>query len=287
MGKIKLITDSGSDISQKQAAELGIKVIPLTYTFDGETYYKDGVDLPIEEFYSRLRSNKVPPKTSQIPPTLFIDAYNETFDEGYDTIIVVTISSNASGVYQNASLAANEVTDERGGDITVIDSQGFTVLYGKAVMEAARMANEGKEKEEIVCFIKEAINSMKAYFIVENLEHLKKGGRINAATLVVATMLDIKPVLVVEGGLVAQKEKIRGSKKLYKKLIAIAEQEGYNGENVIIAHTALGDKVTEFKNEILEKYPNVKVSEWVLGSTIACHAGPELIAIVYSDKFNW
>ena len=288
MGNLKIITDSGSDIKRETAEKLGIRVIPISFTFDGENYFRDGIDLSINEFYEKLRESENVPKTSQVTPIQFEEVFNEEYDNGNDNLIVVTISSNGSGMYQNAVLTAQEIMDERGGEITVLDSQGFSSMYGAPVICAAKMISEGKSKEEIVSFLKDAFTTMQQYFVVGELEHLKKGGRINGATLVIANMLDIKPVLGVEGGVVVQKDKLRGTKRVWKKLVSKAIDNGadLNGRTVMIPNTVQLEKAEELKNEILESFPNAKTVFYDVGAVIGCHGGPDLVGFVYSDKYS-
>lgn len=288
MGRLKIITDSGSDIKRETAEKLGIRLIPISFTFDGETYYRDGVDLTLAEFYQKLRENDNVPKTSQVTPVQFEEVFNEEYDAGNDNLIVVTISSSGSGMYQNAVLTAQEVMDERGGEITVIDSQGYSALYGAGVIHAAKMINEGKEKEEVVSYLKDFFPSTHPYFVVGELEHLKKGGRINAATLVIANMLDIKPVLTIDGGMVVQKDKLRGSKRIWKKLVAKAIEDGadLNGRTVLVPNTVQPEKAEELKAEILENFPDAKTVFYDVGAVIGCHGGPDLVGFIYSDKYS-
>lgn len=290
MEKIKIITDSGSDITWETAEKLGIRMLPISFTFDGETYYREGLDMNKDEFYSRLVDKNAPvPKTAQVTPVQFLDAYNEEYDNGYDTLIVVTISSAGSGMYQNAVMSAQEVMDERGGEIIVIDTLGYSCLYGGAVIHAAKMLADGKGKDEIVSYIKEAVGSMKAYFLVEDLLHLKKGGRINAATLVIANMLDIKPVLAIKEGLVVQDGKLRGSKRLMKKLVDKAKTDGYDlsGKRAYVVHTACPEVAKELSEELSAAFENIRFTELRVGSVIGCHGGSGLVGFVFSEKFDF
>jgi len=290
MSKIKLITDSGSDISTGIAQKLNIRILPISFTFDGENYYREGLDMGKEEFYEKLSDKNSPvPKTAQVTPVQYLDAYNEEYDNGYDTLIVVTISSKGSGMYQNAVMTAREVMDERGGEIIVIDTLGYSCFYGGAVIEAAKLLEQGKSKDEIVTYITDATKSMKAYFLVDDLLHLKKGGRINTATLVLANMLDIKPVLAVKDGLVVQDGKLRGSKRVIKKLVEKAKTDGYNltDKSVFVVYTACKDKALELKEELASAFPEIKFIELRLGAIIGCHGGPGLIGFAFSDKFNF
>ena len=289
MRKIKIITDSGSDITQERANELGIRVLPISFTFDGETYYKEGVEMEVSEFYDKLRASENTPKTTQVTPVQFTDVFNDEYDNGYDTLIVVTISSNGSGMNQNARMAAAEVMDERGGDITVIDSQGFSCIYGAPVVHAAHMLNDGKTKDEIVAYLEDVLPTMKSYFLVDDLLHLKKGGRINAATLVIANMLDIKPVLTIKDGLVVQKDKLRGNKKIFKKLIENAVDDDFelDGKSILIPYTGNKERAEELKEALMEEFDNVKLLDCQLGAVIGCHGGPGLTGFVFSDKYNF
>lgn len=289
MSKIKIITDSGSDISWERAKELGIRMLPISFTFDGETYYRQGLDMSIEEYYKKLKESSVIPKTAQVTPVEYTDAFNEEYDNGYDTLIVVTISSKGSGMYQNAVLSAREVMEERGGEIVVVDSQGYSCLYGPAVIHAAHMLKDGKSKEEIIAYLEDVFPTMHSYFLVGDLEHLKKGGRINTATLMIANMLDIKPVLTVKDGLVVQKDKLRGSKRLLKKLLANARDDGYDlsGKTVISVYTADNSQSEELKKEIAEAFEGVRFIDFEIGSVVGSHIGPELAGLVFSDKYDF
>ena len=288
MSKVKIITDSGSDISWERAKELGIRMLPISFSFDGETYCRQGIDMSIDEYYTKLKQSSVIPKTAQVTPIEYTDAFNEEYDNGYDTLIVVTLSSKGSGMYQNAVLSAREVMEERGGEIIVVDSHGFSCMYGPAVIHSAHMLQNGKSKEEIVAYLEDVFSTMQTYFLVGDLEHLKKGGRINTATLVVANMLDIKPVLTISGGVVVQKDKIRGSKRILKKLIYNAVDDGYDfeGKTVILVDTAQPEKREDLKNEFEKNFENINLVKCAVGSVIGCHGGPDLVGFIFSYKYD-
>ena len=290
MSKIKIITDSGSDITVEKAEKLGIRMIPIMFTFDGENYYKEGVDMSVEEFYEKLSLSDTPiPKTTQITPVRYADVFNEEYDNGYDTLIVVTISSKGSGMYQNAIISAQDVMDERGGEIIVVDSHGFSCVYGGGVVHAAHMLSEGKSKDEIVSYLEDVYSTMHSYFIVSDLSYLKKGGRINTASLVIANMLDIKPVLSIIDGLVVQNGKLRGNKRLFKKLVEKVKEDGYDltGKTVFGVHTLQKEKFGEVREALEGAFESVKTVDLVLGSIIGCHGGPDLVGFVFSDKYSF
>lgn len=286
MAKIKLITDSGSDIKPSVAQRHNIRVIPFKYTFDGETYLKSYKDQSIEEFYAMLRKAPEPAKTAQITPAEYADIYREEIAAGYDTIIVVTLSSSASGTFQNANIAAKEVMEEESCDIRIVDSQTFTCLYGQPVIHAAKMVKAGADADEVENYLREAVADFNAVFVVSDLEHLKKGGRINAATLLLANMLDIKPMLTIGGGLVVQSDKVRGEKRVNKKIIEMAVKNAgdLNGRTVITVNADVDDKLEAMEAELKAQFPDVKVLHCKLGAIIGTHGGPTLYGFAYSTS---
>ncbi len=288
MQNFKIITDSNSDISRATTEKLGIRVIPISFTFDDENYYRDGLDLTPEEFYEKLRKNDSIPKTTQVTPMEYKDVYNEEYDNGNDNLLVITISSNGSGMYNNAVMMASEIMEERGGSITVVDSRAFSCLTGVGVIRAAKMKQAGKSKDEIAEFLNDFYQTIHVFFLVGSLEHLKKGGRINAATLILANMLDIKPILAVEDGVVVQKDKIRGSKHVLKKLIKNATDDGFDlsGKTVIILNAAQPDKYAALKEELEKTFENINVKKCDIGAVVGSHSGPDVVGFVFSDKYD-
>ena len=284
MSKIKLITDTGSDLKLSVAERYNIRVIPFAYSYDGENYLRSQYDETTEEFYKNLRAAETPPKTTQITPAQFADIFREELDLGYDTIIVTTLSGSASGTCQNAHIAAAEIMDERACDIRVIDSQTFTCLYAQPVIHAAKMIASGASADEAEDYIRRATADLKAAFVVSDLEHLKKGGRINAATLLFANMLDIKPILTIDSGLVIQSEKVRGEKRINKKIIELAVKNAgdLNGKTIIAAYADAEDKLEELIKELKAQFPDINVLKCNIGPIIGTHGGPTLYGFAYS-----
>lgn len=284
MAKIKLITDTGSDLKLPVAERYNIRLIPFAYSYDGENYLLSQIDETTEEFYKNLRAAEMPPKTTQITPTQYADIFREELDAGYDTIIVTTLSGSASGTCQNAHIAAAEVMEERDCDIRIVDSQTFTCLYAQPVIHAAKMIAAGASADEVEDYLKKATADFSAAFVVSDLEHLKKGGRINAATLLFANMLDIKPILTIDGGLVIQSEKVRGEKRINKKIIEMAVKNAgdLNGRTVIGAYADAEDKLEELITELKVQFPDINVLKCNIGPIIGTHGGPTLYGFAYS-----
>ncbi len=284
MTKIKIICDSAADIPKATAEELGIRVLPLWYTFDGENYMADGIDMTNREFFDKMRTEKNLPKTSQVTAPQWEEAFREELEGGADEILCFTMSSAASGTCQSANIAKNEVlADFPDADITIVDSMALSFTYGLAITKVAPMVNEGKSVEEIVAEYEKIMSKMVYFFLVEDLEYLKKGGRINLATLTLANIMDIKPVLTIRDGLVVSCDKIRGGKKLYDKFMQMYKDKGHilEGKELYVVHSLEDDVAEDFCNKANEAFNPSGIYKIELGTTIGSHAGPGVSAIVY------
>ncbi len=283
MAKIKIICDSAADIPKETAEKLGIRVMPLWYTFDGENYLADGIDLSNKEFFDKMRNEKILPKTSQVTAPQWEEAFREELKES-DSIICFTMSSAASGTCQSANIAKNEILSENpDADITIVDSMALSFTYGLAITKVAPMVKEGKTVEEIIREYNLLMSKMVYFFLVEDLEYLKKGGRINLATLTLANIMDIKPVLTLREGLVVSCDKIRGGKKLYDKFMQMYKDKGYvlDGKEIYVVHSLEDERRDAFTEAAKDAFNPSKINVLELGATIGAHAGPGLSAIVY------
>ncbi len=276
MSKIKIITDSTSDIPKEEIERLNITIIPLTVYF-GDEAYKDGQDLSSEQFFEKLSGSNIMPTTSQVTPIEFEQIFRAELEQ-YETIICITLSSKASGTYQSAIMAKNTIDKD---NIEIIDSMTFSYGYGMAVVKAAEMAQEGRAKEDIIRQINYMLSKLETYFIVDTLEYLQKGGRINMATAIVGNILNIKPILGVKDGLVIPLDKIRGSKRAINKMVKYIKEKDYNlsKQTIAIAHGAMPEKAEQLK-EIFKKEFNInKIVISEVGSVIGAHAGPGVIGV--------
>lgn len=278
MARIKIITDSTADIPKNVAEELDITVVPLTVHF-GDESYKDWYDLSSTDFFEKLKESPVMPTTSQITPVTFEEVFRDVLKD-YDTIIYIALSSKASGTYQSALIAKDMI---EGADIEVIDSMTFSYGYGMIVVEAAKMVKEGKNKSEIVKKVKDMLDKLDTYFIVDTLEYLQKGGRINMATAVVGTVLNIKPLLGVKDGLVVPVDKIRGNKNIIPKMVKLIKNKGYNLSDKVVglAHGAMPERLEELKQAIRQEFNPKGFTVSEVGCVIGTHAGPGIIGVFF------
>jgi len=281
MGNIKIITDSTADVPKHFAEELNITVVPLMVYF-GDEAYRDWYDLSSEAFFAKLKESNIMPTTSQVTPAAFEEVFRKEAKQN-DTIICFTISSKASGTYQSALIARNIVMEECGVDIEVIDSMSFSYGYGLAVVEAARMAKAGKSKAEIMERANYLLEHTDTYFIVDTLEYLQKGGRINMASAVIGSILNIKPVLGIKEGLVKPIDKIRGSKRVIPKMVEIIKNNGYDikGKTLAMAHGAIPDKLEELKQAIQEQFQPAGFEIAEVGCVVGAHSGPGVIGAFF------
>lgn len=278
MNPIQIVTDSMIDLPKDMIEAHNIVVVPLTIIFEDKEY-RDGIDLTNIQFYEKLSQAKELPKTSQVTPNTFMEVFKKSLEEGKD-ILCINGSSKASGTHQSAILAKNSLDTER---IHVFDTMALSLGGGMYVYEAIKMMADGKNVEEIMEGLQDMKLKVDHIFTVDTLEYLKKGGRLNPMKATIATMLNIKPILTVEDGLVESLDKVRGSKKVIGKMIELAKSRGENFEDktVGISH-AISLEALEMLKEHVEKELNPKeiiVSE--IGCTIGTHAGPGTLALFY------
>ncbi len=281
MSKIKIICDSSCDVPRQYEEELNISFAPLTIDIDGELYL-DRISITAAEFYEKLETCKNTPKTALAGPEMFLEQYKKAKEEGYDTIIAITIASVASGTHQAAKIAAELMKEESPEvDITVVDSQVLSFAAGLQVIEAAKLAKAGASKQEILDRIRYIQLHFDVYFTLDTLEYLKKGGRISATKAALGTMLDLKPILTLKDGLVVQVENVRGEKKAMGRIVELISQNigATPLEQVFIGHGTVPGKV-EFLAKKLESATGIsKYETFEIGVVIGAHTGPGLSAV--------
>ena len=279
---IKIVTDSAADIPKSIAEELDIEILPFMINIDGKQIVADK-NLTPQEFYKMVENCVEIPSTSQMSPADLEDIYRKIGAE--DTIIHITMSARGSGINNTSNLVAAQLNDE-GFDITVIDSGKFTMIIGDNVIKAAKMARSGASKQEIIDFTNENYARDTAYFLVDDLTFLKKGGRIKATTMAISKVLDIKPILFINDGLVEATRKVRGLKKSLSVLVDFIEERMENPEEneVMILDSDAPDKVEVIEEMIRERIKPKAITYAKIGPVITCHAGPGLVGVYFKHK---
>ena len=274
LSKIAILTDSASDLTPDMIEGLDVTVIPIRLRI-GENNYKDGVNLSKKEFWHKLLTEKVIPKTAQPSPAEFRDYYEELFNKGYEKIISIHISSKMSGTQQVAKVAREMLKREK--DIVIVDSKSVTFGQAYQVLEAAKMIKAGVKLEDILTRLYEIADKMKVYFAVSDLTYLEKGGRIGRASSVIGNLLKLRPVLKLEDGEVSLETKTFGERGAISYMEKIIKNEGRNS---IYLYTAWGGTNQELQNtDILKKTADTmrKIEykgRFEIGPTIGSHSGP-------------
>lgn len=281
---IKIVTDSAADLPQKIINEYGIKVMPLMVMLDDQVF-KDGDTIKAEELFQGMREGKVY-KTSQASVGDFVELFSSYIEQKQD-IIYIAFSSALSGTYQSAVMAKNQVLAEDAGiSIDVVDSKCASLGFGLVVYQAAKMASEGKSREEILAAVDFYSRHMEHIFTVDDLEYLYRGGRVTRTSAFLGGLLNIKPILQVEEGRLVPLEKVKGRKRVLKRMLEIMKERGvgFGSQTIGISHGDDLDTALELKEMIREE---LGVEDFVIntiGAAIGAHAGPGTIALFFLNK---
>ena len=278
---IAIVTDSTADIPQHLVDAYDIRVIPLAVHFGGKAYL-DRIDISNQEFYGYIGTAATLPTTSQPSPAQYMEVYRACKAEGADKVLSIHISSELSGTYQGARLAADMVKDEVA--VEVIDSRTVTIGLGLMVVNISQYINEHPEEDwqSLRARIDDIIKKTKIYFLLDTLDNLQKGGRIGKASYLVGSILNIKPILVVEDGFIGAHEKVRGRKieKAIEHLTATTLASLEPGKRLYYALGTNNDEyLAIFEKSLLPKLEartdieKVRLDDFELGCVVTTHIG--------------
>lgn len=277
---IKLIIDSTCDIPNEKLKEFDITILPITVDIEGVSY-KDKVNLNSEDFYIKIRGENVFPKTAQINPSTFEEAFQNEIDNNNE-VICLTISSTLSGTFNSAMIAKNTIDSSK---IHVIDSKTVSYGTGLIAIEAAKLIKKGASINEVLDKINHIIENQDVIAYLDTMEMLKRGGRIPKSIATIGNVLRIKPLLSMIDGELKPIEKAKGKKNALK-LISKYISKNPIDENIglYIAHSNITSGIAS-EIEFLEKY-NIKynVEESVIGASVGTHVGENAIAIFFVRK---
>jgi DegV family protein with EDD domain len=267
---VKVVTDSTSDLPKDLAEELGVTVVPLTVYF-GEEAYKDGVEMSSSDFFKRLTSGNVIPRTTQPTVGDFEAAYRPLAEQGHE-ILSVHVSDKLSGTMNSARAGALEVPNAK---IEIVDTRTSSLAQALVVKAAAEAANGGASLAEAAAAAREASERTDVYFLLNTLEYLQKGGRIGKAAALMGGLLAIKPVLTVIDGEVHPHEKLRTRAKALARLKEIATSGGPYAE-VAFIHEAQGDDEQDFAEHLRANIDAPMISG-PIGPVVGTYTGPGVI----------
>ncbi len=266
---IAIVTDSTAYIPQEIRKELNIHMIPLTVMLDGQVYDEE-LDIDTSEFYERVRGDGPLPKTSQPPIGKFLEQY-EALKVNNDVIISIHLSSGISGTYSGAVQAGSMLKDI---DIHVFDSEISCYMQGFYVIRAAELIQTGASIDAIMNELEQMKKTMRAYFMVDDLSHLQRGGRLSVTQALIGGLLQVKPLLHFQQKVIEPFEKIRTRKKAMNRIVELLGEDAkkYPLEAAII-HANQPAEAERWLEELTSQYPNVKFTVSYFGPVIGTHLG--------------
>lgn len=280
MSKIAVVTDSTAYLPTDTIHKFGITVVPLMVNF-GQESHKEGVDITADQFFARLAVEKNLPTTSQPSVGEMVQAY-ERLLQTHDSVIGIFISSKLSGTAHSAETAARMVE----GDITVIDSRSTAFGQARLVLTACEMIEAGQDKESIVAKLNEMVEANKAYFIVDSLEHLHRGGRVSGASALIGSLLQVKPILHIEDGKLELLEKVRTRKKSLARIAELIKEQRIAGKHLTLSvvYTDNPGDAKEVAGQFQEHFPDAEISTLQIGPVIGTHVGPGLLGLMFDQQ---
>lgn len=283
MKRVGIVTDSHGGISLKEAESLGIKVVPMPFYFGDDCYY-EGVSISREEFFERL-NNGESVSTSQPSPEAVMEAWKAALTE-YESVLYMPLSSGLSGSCNTAKMLAGE--EEFEGKVFVVDNGRIATPMHRSILDALELIEEGFSAQEVQAILEEAGSKMSIYIAVETLEYLKKGGRITPATAAIGNVLNIKPILKLNTGVLETYKKTRGMKKARQEMLEAMKHDFEvtfkeytdKGEIYLMAASSADEATTqEWVDEIKAYFPGMEVLCDNLSLGICCHTGEGALGI--------
>lgn len=284
MSKIKIMTDSASDIPFDKEKELDIHVLNFPVVVEGKGYH-ERADFTYEKFYDILENCDQIPSHSQINPIEFSEVYRKYYDEGITDLIYVSINSKGSATYSNAVSSREQFYSQypeakETYNIHIIDSKTYSALYGYAVVEAAEKAKKGSSVNEIIAFIEDWVKSVRIYFVTYDLKFAKKSGRISAAAAFVGELMGLKPMLTFEDGESLILKKIRGEKAVIPEIIKMAKENMVPNTPYLILSGNRPDKTEELRKDAKKAIGYEAAGQYLIGPTISINSGPQIVALI-------
>lgn len=279
--KVAVMTDSTAYIPEHVREELGIHMVPLNVVFD-DVAYREEIDISTEEFYQKMKEHKELPTTSQ--PTIGeVVEKLEELAKDYDAVVSVHLSSGISGTYQ-AVVSAGEMVE--GIDVYAYDSEASCFVQAFYCFEAVELSKQGKSPDEIIARLDEMKKTMRAYFMVDDLTNLVRGGRLSNAQGIVGGLLQIKPILHFVDKKIVPFEKIRTRKKAINRIVGMLEEEAAKGKDLRVSfiHANNEESAITLEKQFKEKYPNIETSISYFGPVIGTHLGEGALGIGWYEK---
>ena len=281
--KVAIATDTNSGITAAEGARLGIYVLAMPVNLEENVHY-EGIDITSEQLYEAMRQHR-DVSTSQPSPGQLMELWDGILAEGFEQIVYIPMSSGLSGSCQSAALFAQDYD----GKVQVVDNHRISVTQRESVISALRLAKQGYDAVQIKDFLEKHTYDASIYITVDSMEYLKKGGRVTPAAATLATVLNLKPVLTIQGDKLDAFAKVRGMKLAQSKMIdALHQDRGERFKDVpesrLLIETAgtLENQtlVEAWRQQVQEEFPFAEVHYANLPCSIACHVGMNSVAAV-------
>lgn len=279
--RVAILSDSTAYIPKKLREKYNIYIIPLSVVF-GTDAYREEFDITTEAFYEKVEQSEDLPTTSQPSVGTFTEMYTQLAKD-YDAVISIHISSNLSGTSQAAE-SAKEMVDDL--DVYIFDSKYSAMGQGFFAIKAAELAAEGKSPEAIMDYLEYMRGNIRAYFMVDSLHHLQRGGRIGGAEALVGSLLKVKPILHILDGTITAFEKIRTRKKALNRIVSMLEEDADKGnvERVVFIHGNDEHSALELEADFKQKYPEIETIISYFGPVVGTHLGEGALGIAWYKK---
>ncbi len=291
MSKAAIITDSNSGITQAQAKELGIYVLPMPFTMEGQEFFED-ISLTQAQFYEKLEG-EIEIATSQPSPEAVTSLWDKVLKD-YDEIVHIPMSSGLSGSCQTAMLLAEDYD----GRVRVVNNQRISVTQRQSALDAKALAEAGRTAAEIEQILMDTRMDSDIYIMVDTLKYLKKGGRVTPAAAAIGEILRIKPVLQIHGEKLDAFAKARNikaaktlmvnavKKNIQENLGEIPAADAKNAPWIAMAHTQNEEEAKLWREELQEEFPGYEIHIDPLSLSIACHIGPGALALTWTKRLD-
>ena len=282
--KIAIVADSNSGVTQEEAKELGIYVLPMPFMIDGQVFY-EGIDLSHEEFYRRMEEG-ADITTSQPSPKDVMEQWDQLLED-HDQVVYIPMSSGLSGSFQTARMLAEDYD----GRVQVVNNQRISVTQRQSALDARDLAEMGWSGEQIKEKLEATRFESSIYITVDTLKYLKKGGRITPAAAALGTLLKIKPVLTIQGEKLDAFAKVRGWKQAKKTMLDAMEKDllhrfGGKKMSLLAAYTCSAEEAKSWKEELEDRFPNYTIDMDPLSLSVACHIGPGALAVACAKEVD-
>lgn len=288
MSKIKIMTDSASDISAENEKKYDIHVVSFKVAL-GDNSYTSRVDFDNEKFYKMMDEYDGIPITSQITVFEFTEHFKALYQQGYTDVIYVSINSKGSSTYNNAVMAAEQLFEEipeaKGKfNIINIDGKGYTGGYGYAVVEAAKKVQKGASVSEIESFIRDWVDNCVIFFGMYSLQYAKKSGRIPAAAAFVGEIMGLRPVSRIQHNSITTESKVRGDKALVPKILELTVSEQIPKTPYCIVYGSDEAVRDEMVQAMTKKVGYPPADTYRIGSEVAVNAGPKVVGVIFKSQ---